>query len=71
MVKKTTNSTVVWYNQKIWMAMAGIISLGLAYLLFSGAFDTGSWWEYLGTLVLLIFAVNRLMNSIKSRSKGE
>jgi hypothetical protein len=71
MVKKTTNSNVVWYNQKIWMALTGIISLGLAYLLASRAFNTGSWWEYFGTLVLLISAVNRFKNFIKSRPKGE
>jgi hypothetical protein len=71
MVKKIHNNTTAWYNQKIWLASTGIISLGLAYLLLSRAIDTGSWWEYLGTLVLLVFAINRLLNSIKFRSKDE
>ncbi|HEY8999459.1 MAG TPA: hypothetical protein VIM53_04060 [Candidatus Saccharimonadales bacterium] len=54
-----------WYNRR--SAAAGLFILsGLAtYLLASRAEDTGSLQQYFLTLVLLIFAVNRLVRTIK------
>ena len=42
---------------------AGAAGLLLAYILASRALDTGSWWQYLGTLILLVLSV-RLMRRI-------
>ena len=39
-----------------------IVLLGLAYILGSRALDTGSWWEYGGTVLLVILAVNRALS---------
>jgi|APGre2960657505_1045072.scaffolds.fasta_scaffold188034_2 predicted tellurium resistance membrane protein TerC len=43
----------------------GIIGLVLAYLLLSRAFDTASWWQYLGTLLLLVLSVRLISKAIK------
>jgi fatty acid desaturase len=69
MVKETPNKDR--FKHKGWQILLGIVCLGLAYLLLSRAFDTGSWWEYLGTLVFLILAFNRLHNFIKLSHKRE
>ncbi len=36
---------------------AGVIGLILAYLLGSRGLDTGSWWQYLGTFLLLALSI--------------
>lgn len=46
------------------MGMAGLV---LAYLLISRAFDTGSWWQYLGTLLLLILSSQLIVRGIKTK----
>jgi hypothetical protein len=38
-----------------------LIGFGLTYALASRSLDTASWWEYGGTLILLIFSINRLI----------
>ncbi len=37
--------------------LMGLLGLLLAYGLGSRAFDTGSWWQYFGTLLLLVLSV--------------
>jgi hypothetical protein len=45
-----------------------LVLLVLVYILGSRALDTGSWWEYSGTLVLIIFGVKFFRLAI-SKSK--
>ena len=63
----TANHIVKWYDHRAATVVLGILMLGLAYLLGSRAFDTGSWWEYLGTLVLIISGFNRLISTLRFR----
>lgn len=42
----------------------GIVGLALAYVLGSRALDTASWWQYGGTLLLLILSVRLLIKAI-------
>ena len=48
-------------NQRLQNAGLAIVSLGLGYIVASRAIDTGSWWEYGGTVALLIFTINRVV----------
>jgi hypothetical protein len=70
MVIKTPNKTV-WYKQAVYLAVIGIVSLVIAYLLVSRAVNTGSWWEYFGAVVFLSIALNQFLNSIKLKRKRE
>lgn len=45
------------FNSKPTLIIMSLLGLILAYLLITRAFFTGSWWQYLGTLVLLILSV--------------
>ncbi len=45
----------------------GIVGLVLAYLLCTRALDTASWWQYFGTLLLLVIAIRLIVRGIKVR----
>ena len=45
----------------------GVIGLFLAYLLGSRALDTASWWQYSGTLLLLVLSIRLIVKGIKSK----
>lgn len=45
----------------------GIAGLVLAYLLATRALDTGSWWQYFGTLLLLVLSIRLIAHGIKSK----
>lgn len=45
----------------------GVIGFVLAYALTTRAIDTGSWWQYLGVLVLLIVGTRLIVRSIKPK----
>ncbi|HSX46661.1 MAG TPA: hypothetical protein VLF87_01575 [Patescibacteria group bacterium] len=45
----------------------GIVGLVLAYLLITRAFDTGSYWEYLGTLVLAVLGIRLIVKAFKAK----
>ncbi|MEO8863044.1 MAG: hypothetical protein ABI354_01845 [Candidatus Saccharimonadales bacterium] len=47
------------------------IGLALAYLLVARALDTGSWWQYFGTLLLVILSVRLIQKGIKSKKKND
>lgn len=40
-------------RNKLGQALVGVVALGAAYGVFSGAIDNGSWWFYLGAFLLL------------------
>lgn len=49
------------------MLIMGFIGLVLAYLLITRAFDTGSWGQYFGTLLLLILSIKLLIRGAKAK----
>ena len=49
----------------------GVILLVLSYALGSRALDTGSYWEYLGCLVALIFSIKFIVRAIRNLKHGQ
>lgn len=49
--------------------VAGLICLGLAYALALQALDTGSWWEYGASLVLIIVGFRYVLGAVKPAKK--
>lgn len=49
-------------------ALMGLIGLFLGYLLLTRAIDTGSWWQYGGSLLLFALALKRIARAIDKRS---
>ena len=47
--------------------LSGLAALVAAYILGSRAIDTGSWWQYSGTVLLFAFAVNRVAKAIRKK----
>jgi hypothetical protein len=47
------------------LAITGVVSLGLAWLVWLRASDTGSLQQYALLIVLVIFGINRLAKAIK------
>lgn len=45
--------------------LSGLVGLVLMYALATRAIDTGSWWQYLGSFLLLILSLRLLIHSIK------
>ncbi len=50
------------------MACGGI---GLAYLLVTRALDTGSYWQYLGTMLLIVLSIRLFVRGLKRTSKQQ
>lgn len=48
---------------------AGIIGVILAFLLANRAIFTGSYWQYLGTLILLILSARLLAKAFRGDGK--
>ena len=46
--------------------VGAIIGLILAYALVSRAIDTGSYWQYLGTFLLIILTIKLFIRSFKT-----
>ena len=44
----------------------GAIGLVLAYLVLTRALDTASWWQYFGTLLLLVLSIRLIRRGIKN-----
>ena len=49
-------------SSRLTAVILAVVFLGLAYILGSRALDTGSWWEYSGTFLLVILALNRALS---------
>jgi hypothetical protein len=56
---------VNWYDTQNGALWVGLVSLVLAYIFASRAINTGSWWEYFGTLLFLIVGFNRLITAVR------
>ncbi|HUD07097.1 MAG TPA: hypothetical protein VMR34_04370 [Candidatus Saccharimonadales bacterium] len=53
------------YDQPRPIAFAGVVGLILAYFIGSRALDTGSYWEYLFTLIFLVIAIRLMIRSLR------
>ena len=51
------------FKSKPARVIAGAIGLLLAYLLGSRGLDTGSWWQYLGTLIILVLSIRLIVKA--------
>lgn len=49
--------------------VAGLICLGLAFAMVLQALDTGSWWEYGATLLLIIVGLRYVFGAFKPAKK--
>lgn len=47
------------------LAIAGLVGLILAYIVGSRALDTGSYWEYLFTVVVLVVSIRLFIRSLR------
>jgi hypothetical protein len=52
------------YDKAKPLALAGLVGLIISYLLGSRALDTGSYWEYLFTVIFLVITVRLFIRSI-------
>jgi hypothetical protein len=43
------------------------VGLVLAYFLVTRAFDTGSWWQYFGTILLLVLSIRLIIKALKNK----
>lgn len=48
-------------------ALMGTVGIVLAYLLLTRAFDTGSWWQYFGTVILLTLSVRLIIHAARKK----
>jgi len=56
-----------WHHTRMGRGSLLVLELGVAYILGSRAIDTGSIWQYSGTLVLLIAAVRNSVLFIRNK----
>ncbi len=56
-----------WKNTKQGYAIFAILELVMAYAIGSRALDTGSWWQYALTLLLLVGGVQNLVRLIRKK----
>lgn len=50
------------------LLLMGVVGFLLAYLLGLRALDTGSYWQYLGTLILIVLGIKLIIRGIKSKA---
>lgn len=56
-----------WHKTRRGYAVMAVVELLLAYIVGSRALDTGSWWQYGFTLLLLIGGIQNLYQLIRKR----
>ncbi|MEO5627495.1 MAG: hypothetical protein ABIQ89_01245 [Candidatus Saccharimonadales bacterium] len=56
-----------WHKTRRGYATMATIELALAYLIGSRALDTGSWWQYGFTLLLLIGGIQNVIQFIRKK----
>lgn len=67
MAKKTLQQLDQWHQTSQGLITFGLIELVLAYIMGSRALDTGSWWEYLLTFLLLAGVVQNIVRLFKRK----
>ncbi|HUD06162.1 MAG TPA: hypothetical protein VMR18_04595 [Candidatus Saccharimonadales bacterium] len=60
-----------WYEHRLISLFLGLVSLGCSYGVASRAWNTGSWWEYLGALILLLIALKWLKQTFRPSKQDE
>lgn len=63
--KPSVNKFMQWHDSRLGRLALAVIELVLAYIVGGRALDTGSWWEYGFTLLLLIGFVKNLVHMIR------
>jgi predicted tellurium resistance membrane protein TerC len=43
----------------------GVVGVVLGYFFVTRAIDTGSWWEYLGTVIFTVLGVKLIIRAVK------
>ena len=56
-----------WHKTRRGYAIMGFVELVLAYLMGSRAIDTGSWWQYVFTVLLLIGGIQNAVQFIRKK----
>lgn len=56
-----------WHKTRKGYVIMGILELVLAYIVGSRAIDTGSWWEYGLTVLLLVGGAQNLYHAIRKK----
>lgn len=57
-----------WYDKRGWALILGVVMLLISYGIGSRSLDTGSWQQYILTLIFLMFAANRIIHVVKVKS---
>lgn len=53
-------------KNRVALSVSGLIGLGLAFGLMTRALSTGSYWQYLGTLALLVLSIRLFVNAVRN-----
>ncbi len=56
-----------WHKTRKGWLLFGAFELILAYIIGSQAIDTGSWWQYLVTLILFIGAIQNFVSAVRNK----
>ncbi len=62
---KAAPTYLPWLHSRRALVVKTIIGLGLAYLAFSRALNTGSYWEYLAGAIFLGLAIKFIVHLFK------
>lgn len=55
------------FRSKPALLATAAVGLVLAYALLTRAIDTGSWWQYLGTLIIVILSFRLIGRALKKK----
>ena len=69
MVSEAIEKFDKWHKTLKGYAIMGFLELLVAYIIASRAIDTGSWWEYLFTLVFLVGGAQNALHLIRLRAR--
>jgi uncharacterized protein (DUF983 family) len=53
------------YDKPMYLVIGGVIGIFLTYVIISRALNTGSYWEYLFGLIILIISIRLFIRSIR------
>lgn len=66
MAKAASKSEISFWQSRLGNLAMAVLALLAMYIVASRAIDTGSLIEYALTILLLIFAINRLIKAVRS-----
>jgi hypothetical protein len=67
-VSKPSSTKIIpkQYDKPWPLAIAGVVGLIITYIVASRALNTGSYWEYLFTLIFVTISIRLLIRSLRS-----